>query len=140
MFCRSCGEKIPVDSVFCPNCGKNLLELTATSTTPINSGSLSHDRDDPPLREESDEARVHAKGSFHQRLPRPRLPFAGHQLEKLLWAVGLLFSAVGFIIGVADSAQNGIVWMLFGLSLVIAASHRVWPRHNSEEDDQEAEG
>lgn len=44
MFCRGCGESIPVDSVFCPSCGKNLLNVQSPDTNTRPSVTPSRDK------------------------------------------------------------------------------------------------
>lgn len=136
MFCRSCGENIPIDSVFCPNCGKNLLEvserqvpeaepeaapkatdeeqrrfrrrrLAPSKMGPVDEGGDEPFIDDePPTREPRDYSQLWARLS----------------LKRLLWIMGLAFSAVGFIVGLVGDIRPALSWILFGLVLTVASS------------------
>ena len=138
MFCRNCGENIPVDSVFCPNCGKNLLEIGAPARIAV----------EEPVREPAEENVAPLLSRFgHRRSAREDLasqpeesgnedlddeihddhldPWSGIwkslSLGRLLWAVGLLFGVVGFIVGLAGHAAPAMIWLMFALLLVLAA-------------------
>ncbi|NMP22972.1 zinc-ribbon domain-containing protein [Sulfobacillus harzensis] len=138
MFCRSCGENIPVDSVFCPNCGKNLLEVAERRVPPE-----AETETDPILEEEeptifrfrrrrTHEAPIDEPDETPADLSAdddeaPQRSFDWHQfsarvsLTRLFWVVGLIFSAVGFVVGLAGNIRSALAWILFGLVLVVAA-------------------
>ncbi|MCY0898626.1 MAG: hypothetical protein OWU33_06745 [Firmicutes bacterium] len=42
-------------------------------------------------------------------------------LGRLLWTTGLLFGVVGFVVGLFANTLEAIVWMFFGLLLIVAA-------------------
>lgn len=44
-------------------------------------------------------------------------------LSRVLWAMGLIFAAVGFVAGLFASPSVALVWVVFGLVLVLAAPH-----------------
>ena len=144
MFCRNCGEKIPVDSVFCPTCGKNLLELAPSQgvlAERLRSGEDESERENkgapsPTARLAWDEA--DASDPRPQPTSTPRRSLGNAALGKLLWVMGRLFSGVGFIIGVAAGMSQGLIWVLFGLALLVAAPHSSWPRSHPQIDDEEA--
>lgn len=128
MFCRNCGENIPVDSVFCPNCGKNLLEIGAPTvrreeplaTKPESEPMFRRRRsapiveEDPPdeelVEDEWQPRRQSIDWSVFDRIGFPRL----------FWVMGLLFAVVGFVIGLAGRGQTAIIWILFGIALLLA--------------------
>lgn len=137
MFCRSCGENIPIDSVFCPNCGKNLLEVTERQIPEPEPEPVTEteEEDRPPFRfrrrrpapdEEVDPAE---DADLQEVLPSQRAPrdyaalLARLSLKRVLWAMGLVFSAVGFIVGLAGHLDPALAWIFFGLVLVIAGPH-----------------
>lgn len=126
MFCRRCGADIPVDSVFCPSCGTNLI-----LNEPEPSEILA---DDEPSPSRSREARLRAPwmarvgngyqstrsgvmriGQAWSRSLKPRLGIA-----KILALAGFLFGVVGFLVGLLGRTR-GLDWLLFGLILILAA-------------------
>ena len=133
MFCRSCGENIPVDSVFCPNCGKNLLEVGSRAAGTDSSEWESGQDDKIPSRRSR---RGHIIDEFDSQddapEPEPRMRVPIHVnwamwerlgLMRVLWSMGLAFSAVGFIVGVAGNPARALTWILFGFALIVAAPH-----------------
>lgn len=154
MFCRSCGENIPIDSVFCPNCGKNLLEVGARAAEPEFAPSAWPDADaeadvDPP--DEADEEpvlrrrfRIRSIGEESEDDPRSetRLNLVAWErlgLIRVLLGMGLVFAAVGFVIGLVSSPARAITWILFGVALILAAPHVSRPQvDEARNDDEEA--
>lgn len=140
MFCRNCGENIPVDSVFCPNCGKNLLEIgapmrmaaeepipeapPAEEATPLLS-RLSRRRtaEKEVLAPEAGDATIEDMDDDLQDDHRDHWNSVWQNLSlgRLLWAVGLLFGVVGFIVGLAGHTAPAMIWLIFALLLVVAA-------------------
>ena len=146
MFCRSCGENIPVDSVFCPNCGKNLLEVESKIARPAA-------REEEPEPEQRlfrrrrrgmTEAAVPTDDEYEEEGSMPVssgtyvsvLERLG--LQRLFWAMGLMFAVVGFIVGMSGSTRTAIVWILFGLVLLIAAPHAPETRRPDPPEPEEA--
>lgn len=141
MFCRSCGENIPVDSVFCPNCGKNLLEVSERQVpvaepevapiaideeprrfrrrrpTPSEVEAEDEGPDEPFIDDEPDEREPRDYSQLWARL----------SLKRLLWIMGLAFSAVGFIVGLVGDIRPALAWILFGLVLTVSASQAPEP-------------
>ncbi len=129
MFCRNCGEDIPIDSVFCPHCGKNLLEIESP----------------PPGRSRARPgwwAAVRHRLALNHRSfsPDAERPSAGNPrwssivsvmkrltLFRVLWCMGLVFAAAGFLIAVSGAAAIGLDWLVFGLVLVVAAPYAPGP-------------
>lgn len=139
MFCRSCGENIPVDSVFCPHCGKNLLEIKVTEDVfrePATFFGKSR-RQRRPLSEDwaPEDAEEPEEALGRPSFDWGRLERIG--LTRVFWVMGLVFAAVGFIVGVAGDAAQALVWILFGLALLIAAPQAVRQRGNDEPDPEE---
>ncbi len=136
MFCRSCGENIPVDSVFCPNCGKNLLEVSERQVpmaepevapiaideeprrfrrrrpTPTEVGADDGGEDEPFIDADSEGREPRDYSQLWARL----------SLKRLLWIMGLAFAAVGFIVGLVGDIRPALAWILFGLVLTVSAS------------------
>ncbi len=155
MFCRSCGENIPVDSVFCPNCGKNLLEIGAPSERPVVESLFQEtktepDRDPPllrrrrsaPLPQEVDDPEEPLEEEWELETRHWDLSFfAGVGIPRVLWVMGCLFSVVGFVIGLAGREETAIIWILFGIAL-IAASFTIPPRsaHTVEDEEEATDG
>lgn len=142
MFCRNCGDSIPVDSVFCPTCGKNLLEVE-TQVDQI------HTSDPAPRRRffsrgSQTVAAISDEDGWSGDEPGPSTPaFTVSVLERLgfqqlFWVMGLLFSVVGFIVGMTGSTRTAIVWILFGLVLLVAAPHAPESRRPDPPEQEEA--
>ncbi len=125
MFCRRCGADIPVDSVFCPSCGTNLI---LNDAEPSEVGA----RDQaPPSRN-----RGRSKGAFTAAMQRGyQTGVAGVTrmgqvwsrplqqrlgLNRVLATGGFLFGLIGFIVGLVGGTR-GLDWLLFGLILILAA-------------------
>ncbi len=134
MFCRSCGENIPVDSVFCPNCGKNLLEIAHSgppepeppaaeepAAEPRRFRFRAERTEAPDVPEEPEEPEEPPRRAL--RISPIRFPSQGLSLSRLFWGMGLLFAVVGFIAGIAGDVHASTAWILFGLVLVVAAPH-----------------
>ena len=144
MFCRSCGENIPVDSVFCPNCGKNLLavESSARRTAPQPEPEPEPERAFPRWRARSTKVAVDDNGDEEKLESDTRginlSVFDRLGLQRLFWVMGLLFAAVGFIVGVTSSTRTAIVWILFGLALLVAATNAPMARHPDPPEQEEA--
>lgn len=126
MFCRTCGEQIPIDSVYCPSCGKNLIEIAipaperdeetapATPSEPPQKETLGGLR--TSLAEARRKARIAARGSS-------RVTFSWTSTltwHRIFFGMGLAFSIVGFVLGTVGR-QQAIDWLLFGLILVGSA-------------------
>ena len=132
MFCRNCGENIPVDSVFCPNCGKNLLDTGAAThfRQAEESAAAPEEEAGPRWRRShggtSDVADEDEEELRRSSTPRPHINLAIWErlgLMRLLWGMGLLFSAVGFVVGLSASPWRALSWILFGVALILAAPH-----------------
>lgn len=155
MFCRSCGENIPVDSVFCPNCGKNLLEIGAPPERPAVERPFLETQVEPEL--DRPLLRRRRAAPLPQQVEEPEEPldeewereprhldlsfFAGVGITPVLWVMGCLFSVVGFVIGLAGREETAIIWILFGIAL-IAASYTIPSKSiqtSMDEQEQEVE-
>lgn len=160
MFCRNCGESIPVDSVFCPNCGKNLLEVAsasnATRTDESATPTVTADEDDVLIRPSRLRRRRFAQAIMAEEEGPPEVegepqvgPEVGPEVDPLaedldpespitaniswdslashmtlhgvLWIMGLLFGAVGFIVGLLGKTGDALAWILFGLVLIMSS-------------------
>ena len=140
MFCRNCGENIPVDSVFCPNCGKNLLEIGAPQRVAtvepvpepvmVNEGTpllsrlsrrrgVEKDASESTLEASDDEADDDELADDHP--DHWNSVWQNVSLGRLLWAVGLLFGVVGFIVGLTGHTAPALIWLMFALLLVVAS-------------------
>ncbi len=131
VYCRHCGDQIPVDSVFCPSCGKNLLP------------------DEPSLDGESLLSEVADPTPEVTRRKTPRLPtipwqryqnairgvmhFDAPRISTMPWSVSRIlfvfsgaFAVVGFILSLIGLTQ-GIAWLLFGLVLSLGAFYTKEP-------------
>jgi hypothetical protein len=141
MFCRSCGENIPVDSVFCPNCGKNLLDIAApmpqSAIEPEPTGMFRRrvrvlDPEEEPEEDELDDDGPRRARSINLSL------FERLGIQRLFWIMGLAFAVVGFVIGLAGRNQTAIIWILFGIALIVAAHLAPEPRPETEAPQEEA--
>lgn len=126
MFCRRCGAEIPVDSVFCPSCGTNLIlnEPEPADFRTDDETSPSRSREARPRatwmaraanRYQSAGSGVMRTGQTWMRSLRPRIG-----MTKILAAAGVLFGVVGFLVGLFGHTR-GLDWLLFGLILILAA-------------------
>lgn len=132
MFCRGCGEKIPVDSIFCPSCGKHLVpDMNAYPQQETDSSVLTAANPKIPLSKRVrdsaspryQQAQEHVINTSRKALSRIRR----FQLDQLLYGTGTLFSVVGFILGVSHHG-TATTWLIFGLILIISALyHRGTP-------------
>ncbi|MCY0877974.1 MAG: zinc ribbon domain-containing protein [Firmicutes bacterium] len=150
MFCRNCGENIPVDSVFCPNCGKNLLQIGAASPA-YRQAPQAADED-----EESEPAsrlfgwRKRTREPVETDISAPQgeasveedsgpvidlTPLKQLSFGRLLWGMGLLFGVVGFVVGLFANTSEAIVWMFFGLLLIVAAPHAPKPAPETQPEE-----
>lgn len=147
MFCRSCGENIPVDSIFCPNCGKNLLEMESASAPPSvpMAARLSRRGKARPAtapkweietEEEIEEQAEEEAGSSWGRWDLSTFEHLGFQ--RLFWFMGLSFATVGFVVGILGSLRTALVWILFGLVLIVAAPQAPAARRDSPPQSEEA--
>ncbi|PSR20710.1 MAG: zinc ribbon domain-containing protein [Sulfobacillus acidophilus] len=147
MFCRSCGENIPVDSVFCPHCGKNLLEIATPKTSGSNAGFsfFGKTRKKVPVhsiedrwQEDADE-KAEAEEANEEEPLGPAFDWSRLErigLTRVFWTMGLVFAAVGFVVGISGNTAQAMVWILFGLALLIAAPQAIG-RHDGEQPEVE---
>lgn len=124
MFCRRCGADIPVDSVFCPSCGTNLILNEPEPSERV--------ADEEPSPSRSREVRApwtaRMKTGYQsawsgviqlgQAWSRPLRPRVG--MAKILAVAGFLFGVVGFLVGLTGRTR-GLDWLLFGLILILGA-------------------
>lgn len=146
MFCRGCGENIPVDSVFCPNCGKNLLE--------VNRDILPGPEPTPVVPPSSPRRRFHIvrapSGGAWQRYRQISATLthegpgrfmlvirrvSGVPADRILFGAGLVFAAIGFLVGA--SGLNGLNWLGLGAVLELAALYLVFSHDRSGVNDSE---
>ena len=125
VYCRHCGDQIPVDSVFCPSCGKNLLPEdpnpdmmapveSAEPETPVTRRDwLRGVRNIPWQR-----YRMAASGVIHlNNIRQVRVTWT---VSQVLFTASAAFSVVGFVLSLAGR-QQGLSWILFGLVLGLGA-------------------
>lgn len=141
MYCRSCGENIPVDSIFCPSCGKNLMEVSSPTTVipPASSAGPVAPQEDVDDTERAPLSRLRrmrrntaipveeeSQNSADEE-EEPRTPWVAPAwlqqltLSRVLWAMGLLFAIVGFVVGLLGHLDMSLAWLLLGLVLIVAA-------------------
>jgi uncharacterized membrane protein YvbJ len=131
VYCRHCGDQIPVDSVFCPSCGKNLLP------------------DEPSMEGESSLAQTAENSSSTHRHRTPKFPVIPWQryrnavrgvihlgarkkvripwtVSQILFASSGAFAVVGFFLSLFGLSQ-GLAWILFGLVLGLGAFYTKGP-------------
>lgn len=125
MFCRRCGADIPVDSVFCPSCGTNLILNEAEPADGVANEEIfpSRSQERPQgiwldaIRRgyQSGVSGVTRIGRSWSSIRRPRV-----RINRVLAIAGFLFGLIGFIVGLVGHAR-GLDWLLFGLILILAA-------------------
>jgi len=132
VFCRNCGENIPVDSVFCPHCGKNLMEIERVRETAGPTEEL-------PIRPRTASRRSWPLWSHIGQ----KGPLWGDQLRawiqhlslfRVLWTMGLVFAGVGFIVGLTGHQAPALDWILFGFVLVFAAPYAPAPPDSTQQE------
>jgi hypothetical protein len=140
VFCRSCGENIPVDSVFCPHCGKNLLEIATPKPTDSGFTLFGITRQRTRLQASEDWSEDESAEDAEEGLRGSKFDWGWLErmgLPRVFWIMGLVFAAVGFVVGVGGNTAQAIVWILFGLALLIAAPQAVQRRDNDQPDAEE---
>lgn len=132
MYCRHCGDQIPVDSMFCPSCGKNLLpDDPAPQAQASPSAATSSPRTPAPWMtwwQSVPWRRYRNVLSGVIQLNASRLR-AAWTLSQILFVASAAFSIVGFVLSMFQVVQ-GLAWLLFGLVLGLSALYTKGPPHH----------
>ncbi len=118
MYCRRCGAEIPVDSVFCPSCGTNLI---------VGRQSDSGDRPEVEKKPRRKGIKMSATLKMRYQMATRSVTNIGQRVwgrlrlfapQQVLVGMGFLFGVVGFFWGLLGH-QRALDWLLFGLMLVL---------------------
>ncbi len=125
MFCRRCGADIPVDSVFCPSCGTNLIlneaepsEVVSDDETVLSRSQGRSRRAWLDAMRRGYQAGISGVTRIGQVWSGPRKRQIG--LNRVLAIGGVVFGLIGFMVGLMGHTR-GLDWLLFGLILILAA-------------------
>ncbi len=134
VYCRHCGDQIPVDSIFCPSCGQNLLpEQPNTRPEPAPETSpVSESRNGPrwmqKMKMSSTQRYLQMKTSVI-RLGHMRPRSLRVTVSQVLLTGSAAFSLVGFIWNLFGH-QTGLSWIGFGIVLGLGALYTKEPPNN----------
>ena len=129
VYCRHCGDQIPVDSVFCPSCGHNLL-LDTASANPSPEGAAVVQ----PAREQSPRGRTNWTEKLNLsgirryigsifgiiRFEWLKRRTSRWSVSQVLMGASFAFSLVGFLWSLLGH-HDGFSWIGFAIVLGLGA-------------------
>ncbi len=134
VYCRHCGDQIPVDSIFCPSCGQNLLPEPSNSRPEPALGDTS-----PPKSRKGADWMTKMKALAGQRylgiksnvirLGQIRHHALGWTVSQVLFVGSAAFSLVGFVWNLFGH-RSGLSWIGFGIVLGLGALYTKEPPNN----------
>lgn len=123
MFCRGCGEEIPVDSLFCSHCGKKLVaDRPALGISPEPAASQA-DTYGPPRSERIRQWARSYRNRIADVMPTGdtwRSMASRLTVSNVFFGMGILFATVGFVLGLVGNATS-LGWLLYGIALVLGS-------------------
>ncbi len=139
VYCRHCGDQIPVDSVFCPSCGQSLLLDTSSADPVLEEAAAIHSTAPKSPGKKNWIERV--KTSAVRRYLRSTLSvirFDGVKRQTARWSISQVllggsfaFSLVGFLWSLFGH-QNGVSWIGFGIVLGLGAVYTKEPPNHGD--------
>lgn len=146
MYCRGCGDQIPVDSIFCPGCGRKLVNDFTSEPVVVRQGDGQDDANSTELTEDVPPGILRRQGRSPEKNSRNKAPqsesfksryrnvasnvmnskdkiskrFSEWSLDRLLFNIAMVLLVIGFFLGLGQ-VPVATDWLLTALTLVVAA-------------------